>query len=344
MGGDFRQEPKYAMGFLGADLAWDTGTGAWKVRQIIRGDAWDEKYGSPLSRPGANVREGDSILGVNGRKASAQVSPRELLVHQSGMEVMLRVGDEKGGAERSVMIRAAKEEMPMRYRQWVERKRAWVHEKTEGRCGYVHIPDMGPRGYSEFHRYFLAEVDRDGLVIDARFNGGGHVSALILEKLARRRLAYVHSRWFGVQPWPDDAPPAPMVALTNEYAGSDGDIFSQNFKVMKLGPLIGKRTWGGVVGIWPRQALLDGGLTTQPEFAFWFKDIGWKVENYGVDPDIEVEYRPEDYASGTDPQLQRGVDELLKILKGTATTEFDPRPSRAWRKSPAPHSSSSSST
>jgi tricorn protease len=192
---------------------------------------------------------------------------------------------------------------------------------------------MGPVGYAEFHRSFLAEVDREGLLIDVRFNGGGHVSALLLEKLARRRTGYSQSRWFGVWPYPDDSAAGPMVALTNEYAGSDGDIFSHNFKAMKLGPLLGKRTWGGVIGIWPRHTLVDGGITTQPEFSFWFRDIGWKVENYGVDPDIEVEFRPQDYAAGEDPQLRRGVEELVRILNGApAKLEFDPRPSRAWRK------------
>ena len=181
-------------------------------------------------------------------------------------------------------------EQPMQYRDWVETNRAWVHEQSGGRCGYVHVPNMGPIGYAEFHRGFLAELHREGLVVDVRFNGGGHVSALLLEKLARRRIAWCQTRWFGTQPWPDDSPAGPMVALTNEFAGSDGDIFSQNFKAMKLGPLHRQAHWGGVIGIWPRHTLVDGGMTTQPEFSFWFRDVGWKVENYGVDPDIEVEY------------------------------------------------------
>jgi tricorn protease len=187
---------------------------------------------------------------------------------------------------------------------------------------------MGARGYAEFHRYFLAEVDRDALVVDVRYNGGGHVSALLLEKLARRRLAYVQTRWFGVQPWPEDAPAGPMVALTNQYAGSDGDIFSHNFKAMKLGPLLGKRTWGGVIGIWPRHLLSDGGITTQPEFSFWFRDIGWKVENYGVDPDVEVELRPQDYAAGKDPQLERAAREALRLLRAQKprAPKFEARP------------------
>jgi len=174
---------------------------------------------------------------------------------------------------------------------------------------------MGPHGFAEFHRYFRSEVDRDGLVIDVRWNGGGHVSQLLLQKLLRKRVGYDATRWSDPEPYPTDAPMGPLVALTNEYAGSDGDIFSHCFKLFGLGPLIGKRTWGGVVGIWPRHALVDGTITTQPEFAFWFEDVEWGVENYGTDPDIEVEILPQDHAAGRDPQLERGIDEARKLVR-----------------------------
>ena len=180
-------------------------------------------------------------------------------------------------------------------------------------------------------------MDRDGLIVDVRFNRGGYVSALILEKLARRRLGYDMARWsqFPI-PYPPDSVAGPMVALTNEYAGSDGDIFSHGFKLLKLGPLIGTRTWGGVIGINPRQTLVDGTVTTQPEYSFWFHDVGWGVENYGVDPDIEVEITPQDYAAGRDPQLERGIQEMLKLLeaKPVEMPEFNDRPSRALPRLP----------
>ncbi|MBC8106511.1 MAG: PDZ domain-containing protein [Anaerolineae bacterium] len=329
MGGDFRTEPTYDVGSLGATFRWNAN--AWTIARIGSGDTWDEENGPPLRRPGVTAREGDTILAINGRRLTAKLSPAQALVNQAGLEAALTVADANGKSPRVVTVRTIRNEQPMRYREWVDKNRAWVHEKTDGRCGYVHVPNMGPIGFAEFHRGYLAEVDRDGLLIDVRFNGGGHVSALLLEKLARRRLAYVQSRWFGVQPWPEDSPAGPMVALTNEFAGSDGDIFSQNFKAMKLGPLIGKRTWGGVIGIWPRHTLVDGGVTTQPEFSFWFRDVGWKVENYGVDPDIEVEIPPQDHVAGKDPQLSRGVEELMKIVEShKGKPEFGPRPSRAW--------------
>ncbi|CAN5350786.1 S41 family peptidase [soil metagenome] len=330
-GGDFRDEPKYDVGFLGADVTWNAKANGWQIARIGNGDTWDEEVGPPLRRPGVVAREGDTILAINGRRLSATLSPGQALVNHAAQEAALTIADANGQSPRVVTVRTIRSEQPMRYREWVEKNRAWVHEQTGGRCGYVHVPNMGPIGYAEFHRGFLAEVDRDGLLIDVRFNGGGHVSALLLEKLARRRLAYVQTRWFGTQPWPEDSPAGPMVALTNEFAGSDGDIFSQNFKAMKLGPLIGKRTWGGVIGIWPRHTLVDGGVTTQPEFSFWFRDVGWKVENYGVDPDIEVEFPPQDHVARRDPQLSRGVQELMKIVEAhKGKPDFGPRPSRAW--------------
>ena len=167
-------------------------------------------------------------------------------------------------------------------------------------------------------KIFLSEITKEGLIIDVRNNGGGNVSQLILEKLARKRIGYDVNRWGKPFPYPNQSPFGPMIAITNEVAGSDGDIFSHSFKLMNLGLLIGKRTWGGVIGIWPRHALVDGTITTQPEFSFWFKDVGWKVENYGTDPDIEVEMSPQDCAKGKDPQLDSAIEEIMKIFKKQA--------------------------
>jgi tricorn protease len=237
---------------------------------------------------------------------------------------------------RSVSVRAIGDEGPARYRRWVEENRRRVHAASDGRIGYVHVPDMGAFGYAEFHRGYLAEVDRDALIVDVRYNGGGHVSQLILEKLARRRLGYDLSRWGGLIPYPVESVSGPLVALTNEHAGSDGDIFCHSFKLMKLGPLVGKRTWGGVIGISPRHALVDGTVTTQPEYSFWFEDVGWNVENYGTEPDIEVDITPQDYRNGHDPQLARAIAEGLRLLEETPKKmpELAAKPSRALPKLP----------
>ncbi|MET8146335.1 PDZ domain-containing protein [Sphaerisporangium sp. NPDC005288] len=310
-GGEYRPRPHYWQGKLGVD--WSYADGVHTIARIVAGDPWDPEATSPLNRPGLDVRPGDAVLAINGQPVGAAAGPARLLVNQADQEVELTVrrGD---GPPRTVTVKAISDEQPARYRDWVEANRARTHERTGGRVGYLHIPDMGPDGYAEFHRGFLAEYDREGLVVDVRFNGGGHVSGLLLQKLARRRLGYDFPRWGVPEPYPAESPRGPLVAVTNEWAGSDGDIFSHTFKLLGLGPLIGKRTWGGVIGIWPRHRLADGTVTTQPEFSFAFDDVGWRVENYGTDPDIEVDITPQDYARGLDTQLERAIDVALERL------------------------------
>jgi tricorn protease len=327
MGGDYRPEPAYLQGFLGADYAYESETDCYVLTRIVQGTAGEPAADSPLNAPGIDVRPGDRLLAVNGRRVTRTTLPQELLVHQAGAEVALTVrrGEE---APRVVTVRARRSEALARYREWVEANRRKVLEATGGRVGYVHIPDMGARGFAEFHRLYLTEVARDGLVVDVRYNRGGNVSQLLIEKLARKRVGYDVSRWGKPDPYPLYSVAGPMVALTNQWAGSDGDIFSHVFKLMKLGPLIGTRTWGGVIGISPRHVLADGSVTTQPEFSFWFVDVGWGVENYGTDPDIEVDVAPQDYAAGRDPQLDRAIAEALRLLeeRPLAVPAFDQRP------------------
>jgi tricorn protease len=239
-------------------------------------------------------------------------------------------------AIRTVVVKTISSEAPARYRRWINENRRKVHEASDGRVGYVHIPDMGAEGYAEFHRGYLAELDRDALIVDVRYNGGGHVSQLILEKLAQRRLGYDLSRWGGLMPYPVESVAGPLVALTNEHAGSDGDIFCHSFKMLKLGPLVGKRTWGGVIGISPRHTLVDGTVTTQPEYSFWFEDVGWEVENYGTDPDVEVDITPQDYRARVDPQLDRAIQEAVQLMaqEKRRMPELTTKPSRALPKLP----------
>jgi tricorn protease len=227
-----------------------------------------------------------------------------------------------------VLVHTLRDERMLRYRAWVEANRKHVHESTNGRIGYLHIPDMGPWGFSEFHRGFLSEFNREGLVVDVRYNRGGHVSPLLLEKLVRKRIGYDVSRYGPPMPYPPESVGGPLVALTNQFAGSDGDIFSHAFKLLGLGPLVGKRTWGGVIGINPYHHLVDGTVTTQPEFSFWFTDVGWQVENYGTDPDYDVDIAPHDSQNARDPQMEKA----LELITGMQTKSphgkphFDPRP------------------
>lgn len=319
-GGDFRHPPRYPQGELGADFIYDKQEKAYRVTNIGQGDRWNPSCTSPLTSPGLGLKEGSLLVSLNGQKLEETISPEKLLVNQAGNIISLGLKEGKNKIK-TVSVRTLSTQTPVRYRDWVEANREYVHKKTKGRVGYLHIPDMSVHGFSEFHRGFLAEVGREGLVVDVRFNGGGNVSALLLEKLGRKRLGYDRCRWWGDMPYPHESPAGPMVALANEYSGSDGDIFTHSFKMLKLGPVIGKRTWGGVIGIWPRNSLLDGGETTQPEFSFWFHDVGWGVENYGVAPDIEVEITPQQYVKGEDPQLDRGIKEVLAIIKASPTPE-----------------------
>jgi tricorn protease len=316
-GGDIKQEPSWYVGSLGADLVYDSKQKAYKITNIMQGDRWSPNASSPLLSPGINVKEGDYLFAINKSQLTESVPPASLLVNLAEQEVELEIADHKLKNKRTVIVKTISHQYDGRYRDWVEKNRQYVHKKSGGKIGYIHIPDMSAHGFAEFHRSFLSDLDRDGLIVDVRFNGGGNVSQLLLEKLARRRLGYDVARWQHLNSYPEEAPLGPMVAIENEYTGSDGDIFSHSFKMMKLGTLIGKRSWGGVIGIFPRYDLMDGGFTTQPEYSFWFKDVGWAVENYGVDPDIEVEITPQDYAHDRDPQMDRAIEELSKILLAT---------------------------
>ncbi|MBE7464348.1 MAG: PDZ domain-containing protein [Planctomycetes bacterium] len=323
LGGDYRQGPSYPVGKLGCTFTYDRAKKAYRIERIVKGDPWDPGATSPLLAPGTGLREGQLVTAINGRALAERLPPEELLVHQAGQDVTLTLA---GG--KRVTVKAVGSEVLARYRDWVNANRARVERESKGRVGYIHVPDMSPHGYAEFHRQYLEAVDKDALLIDVRYNGGGHVSQLLLEKLRRRIVGWDMTRWTEPMPYPNDAPRGPLVALTNELAGSDGDIFSHCFKLYKLGPLIGRRTWGGVIGINPKQRLVDGSVTTQPEYSFWFEDVAWKVENYGTDPDIDLDLAPQDFAAGRDPQLEKGLAVVLELLKAhpPRTPQFHPRP------------------
>ena len=333
MGGDHRKPPPVALGHLGAELRFDATDQSYEITHIVTGDAWDAGADSPLNAVGVEARIGERIVAVNGQRVSAETPPQALLVHQANakVELTLRSGDPTHEVTRNVLVSTLADEVPARYRAWVERNRAWVHAQSKGRVGYFHLPDMMAAGYAEFHRYFSAECDRDALIVDVRYNRGGHVSSLLLEKIARRRIGYAHTRWGQPSPYPDEAVKGPVIALTNEHAGSDGDIFSHSLKLMGIGTLVGTRTWGGVVGIWPRHTLVDGSSTTQPEYAFWFSDVGWGVENHGTDPQIEIDNAPQDAAAGIDRQLEVALATALQQVHSANAPPptFDPRPNLA---------------
>jgi len=332
LGGDYPSGPYYPIGLLGADLELDQRSGRYRIARICEGDPWMKGHGSPLLAAGVNAKPGEFLLAVDGVEVKAPDHPNRNLANRADVPVSLKLGPNPGAkGSREITLRPLGDETRARYRDWVVANRAYVSKLSEGRLGYLHIPDMGANGVIEFHRGLHTESGRQGLIVDVRFNGGGHASAIMIGKLARRPLGYSMRRSGPAAAYPDHAVGGPMVALCDELAGSDGDIFSQAFKMMRLGTLVGKRTWGGVIGINGMRRFVDQGLATQPEFAFWFKGIGWGVENHGVDPDIEVEWDPASWVAGKDPQLDRALEIALAQLEDDPGTvpEFGPSPKKA---------------
>ena len=320
------------VGLLGADLAPDE-AGRWRVSRVLPGESSDPEALSPLAAPGVAVQPGDELLAVDGQSLDPVAGPGPRLVGAAGKPVELTVR-RGAGRPRRVAVTPLRDDRRLRYQDWVNGRRALVREQGQGRLGYLHIPDMMGEGWAHFHRDLRTEMRQDGLIIDARGNRGGHVSQLIVEKLARRVIAWEMPRSLLPETYPFDAPRGPLVALADEFAGSDGDIVAGAIRTLGLGPVVGTRTWGGVIGIdgMPGHLLVDGTHMTVPRYSFWFSQYGWGVENYGVDPDIEVLISPDDWAAGQDPQLETAIRIALEALAARpAVTPPDrsTRPSRA---------------
>jgi tricorn protease len=300
-------------GLLGADFARDGE--AFRITHILRGDPADE-VSSPLAEPGAGIKEGDYILAINHQPVRKDVPIEAMLQADAGKRVLLTVnGTPTDRGARDVLVTPVYDDARLRYVDWVRKNREYVAAKTDGKIGYIHVPDMGGPGLVAFETWLYPQSDKDGLVIDVRWNRGGFVSQLLLEKLRRPILGYDLTRNGAVSPYPYAQRRGPFVVLTNNFAGSDGDIFPRAVQVEGLAPVIGERSWGGVVGIRGDKPMVDGGFLTEPEFAFWFRQGGWSVENQGVVPDIQVGWSPADAAAGHDTQLDAAIAEVLKRVK-----------------------------
>ncbi|MFE7384136.1 S41 family peptidase [Streptomyces zhihengii] len=300
-------------GLLGADVS-RTDDGTWRIDRILPSETSDPLAHSPLAAPGVALRAGDTLVAVDGRPVDPVRGPWPLLVGAAGSPVELTVSPAGGGDPRHAVVVPVDDEEPLRYHDWVAGRRAYVHERSGGRLGYLHVPDMQAPGWAQIHRDLRVEVAREGLVVDVRENRGGHTSQLVVEKLARRIVGWDLPRGRRASSYPLDAPRGPVVAVANEFSGSDGDIVNAAIKALGIGPVVGTRTWGGVVGIDSRYSLIDGTLVTQPKFAFWLEGYGWDVENRGVDPDVEVVMTPRDHAEGRDPQLDEAIRMALAAL------------------------------
>ncbi|MFG3058745.1 S41 family peptidase [Streptomyces sp. NPDC048231] len=301
-------------GLLGADISRHT-DGQWHVDRVLPSETSDPDARSPLAAPGVAVRTGDAIVAVGGQPVDPVTGPGPLLVGTAGRPVELTISPAGGGDLRHAVVVPIADEEPLRYHAWVADRRAYVHETSGGRLGYLHVPDMVGSGWAQLHRDLRIEVDREGLVVDVRENRGGHTSQLVVEKLARRIVGWDLPRGLRAYSYPENAPRGPVVAVANEFSGSDGDIVNAAVKALGIGPVVGTRTWGGVIGIDSRYRLVDGTLVTQPKYAFWLEGYGWGVENHGVDPDVEVVQAPQDHAAGRDVQLDEAVRMALAALE-----------------------------
>ena len=316
-GGDIGLPKKPHVALLGARFALDTASNHYRIARILKGENDEERYRSPLTEVGVNVKEGDYVLAINGQALGANDNPYRLLRTPAGQLVQLRVSaNASGEGARDVLVKPIDNEEPLNYYAWVQHNREYVTKASHGELGYLHIPDMGGDGIREFVKWFYPQLRRAGMVIDVRDNGGGNVSAMVIERLSRKVLGTDFGRGFEtVGTYPQQTFIGHLVALCNGTTASDGDIFSYMFKQAKLGPLIGTRTWGGVVGINSWGPLIDGGDVFVPQFATASAEGQYVVEGHGVEPDIEVEQDVASLLAGRDPQLDRGIAELQAAIK-----------------------------
>lgn len=319
-GGDEPQWTHVNVGMLGADFEPDGGY--FRITKIYPGENWNEATRSPLTEPGLKVKAGEYLIAVNGQETHSDHDVYSYLQNLAGKLVTLKINNKstpQGAWE--ITVKPTNSEAGVRYLDWIDANRRKVEEATGGRIGYMHVPDTSFGGIIAFDKQFIAQLDKEGIIIDERDNSGGQIPDFYTEKLKRQLLAIVAPRDTADIPWPPVAIYGPKVMIVNELAGSGGDAFPWFFHREKIGPIVGTRTWGGLVGIGNVQPLRDGGFVTAPGFAFWSTDNGgeWIVEQHGVDPDYEVPQRPDLVVSGHDPQLEKAIElakEALKNYKG----------------------------
>ncbi|MGW1890214.1 S41 family peptidase [Streptomyces sp. NPDC002004] len=300
-----------AIGLLGANLV--RRGDHWVVKRILPGDSSDSKARSPLA--GTGIREGAALTHIDGRRVDPVTGPYPLLAAAGGTTVELTFAPAEGeGPSRRVAVIPLIDERPLRYQDWVAKRREVVRELSDGNCGYLHIPDMGGSGWAQFNRDLRMEVTRPALIVDVRGNAGGHISELVVESLTRTILGWDLTRNAQPVSYASNAPRGPIVALADEATSSDGDMITAAFKLLEIGPVVGQRTWGGVVGMTGRHRLGDGTVITVPMNAAWFDAYGWAIENHGVDPDIAVLRTPLDWAEGRHAGLDDAVQVALDLL------------------------------
>ncbi len=316
-GGDAEHGKNVSVGLLGADVVPDPDSGFHRITRILRPEPWETDTISPLTQAYAHVDDGAYLFAINNHDVPASENLCRATQDLAGEEVLLTVGSKPDRSDaRDVQVKLLGSDMHLRYCDWVRTRREAATERSSGRIGYIHLPDMGSEGLIEFIEAYYPQLDKDALIIDCRYNGGGNVSQMIMSRLARQVWGYQQPRRGKANTYPAATHIGPKVLLTNYFAGSDGDIGPQSFRLLGIGPIIGTRSWGGVIGIRSDKPFIDGGMSTQPEFAWWEPgpNGGWTLENHGVDPDVELDILPADSAAGRDPQLNAAIDYLIDQL------------------------------
>ena len=319
-GGTIPEAKKVPGGLLGAD--YEIANGRYRFKTIYSGESWNPQLRSPLVQPGVNVSAGDYLLAVNGQDLAGTDDVSRLLEGTSGKRVVLRVGPDPSGANaREITVTPVSSELELRRQAWIESNRRKVAELSGGKLGYVYMPDTAQGGFTNFNRYYFAQVDKHGVIIDERFNSGGQAADYVIDVMHRPLQGWWSPRYGAIYRTPAAAIFGPKVMITNEMAGSGGDMMPWMFRHTHIGTLVGKRTWGGLIGVSGYPPLMDGGGVTAPSFGFFNPSGQWDVENHGVPPDIEVDQDPKSVHDGHDPQLERAVKVALEQLEKNPVPE-----------------------
>jgi tricorn protease len=315
VGGGTQPELKTVkVGLLGADYSIENGR--YRFSHIYSGENWNPQLHAPLTQPGVNVKEGEYLLAVNGREVHARDNVYSFFQETAGKQVVLKVGpNADGSGSRDVTVVPIESETPLRNLAWIEGNRRKVDHLSGGKLAYVYLPNTAGAGYTNFNRYYFAQVGKDGAVLDERFNGGGDLADYIIDYLRRPVMSFVMTREGETYSEPQEAIYGPKTMIINEFAGSGGDAMPWYFRKAGIGPLVGMRTWGGLVGIGNYPVLMDGGAVTAPRWAIYGTQGEWEVENHGIAPDVEVELDPKLVREGHDPQLEKAVEVMLESLK-----------------------------
>jgi tricorn protease len=330
-GGDMPDISGVPVGLLGCD--YEVVNGRYRIAKIYKGERWNPGIDAPLGLPGMNVNEGDYILAVNGKTISADQNIYQLFEQTAGREIEITVNKSpNNNGARTLVVKPISNERNLRSIDWVEGNRRLVDKLSNGKLAYVYVPNTSNPGFTSFNRYYFSQQDKKGVIIDERNNGGGSAADYMIDIMSRELFGYFNSKTEGNRPWttPMAGIWGPKVMIINERAGSGGDLLPYMFKAKKLGPLVGTRTWGGLVGTWDTPRFIDGGRMVAPRGGFYDVEGNWAVEAEGVAPDIEVIQHPKQTSNGNDPQLERAVKEALDMLK-TNTFELKPEPAAPIR-------------